>query len=95
MNLKKFKKLSGDASLRQFFRTNNSVLVYSKVQKQMNLLNYDSVNKILIKNQILAPVLIKQNYDKNFIEIKDFGNKNRLRMMSRVKRRLNENLQKT
>ena len=28
MNLKKFKKLSGDASFRQFYRTNNSILVY-------------------------------------------------------------------
>ena len=90
MNLKKFKKLSGDASFRQFFRTNNSVLVYSNVQKQTNLLNYDSVNKILIKNQILAPVLIKQNYDKNFIEIKDFGNKNMLDKIKSSKNKLKE-----
>ena len=88
MNLKKFKKLSGDASFRQFFRTNNSVLVYSNVQKQTNLLNYDSVNKILIKNQILAPVLIKQDYDKNFIEIKDFGNKNMLDKIKSSKNKL-------
>ena len=62
MNLKKFKKLSGDASFRQFYRTNNSVLVYSKIQKRSNLLNYDAVNKILIKNKILAPGLIGQNF---------------------------------
>ena len=68
MNLKKFKKLSGDASFRQFYRTNNSVLVYCKIQKRTNLLNYDAVNKILIKNKILAPGLISQNYKKNFIE---------------------------
>ena len=74
MNLKKFKKLSGDASFRQFYRTNNSVLVYSKIQKRSNLLNYDAVNKILIKNKILAPGLISQNYKKNFIEIEDLGN---------------------
>ena len=78
MNLKKFKKLSGDASFRQFYRTNNSVLVYCKIQKRTNLLNYDAVNKILIKNKILAPGLISQNYKKNFIEIEDFGNKNML-----------------
>jgi len=66
MNLKKFKKLSGDASFRQFFRTDNSVLVYSKIQKRSNLLNYDAVNRILIKNKILAPGLISQNYKKNF-----------------------------
>ena len=90
MNLKKFKKLSGDASFRQFYRTNNSVLVYSKIQKQSNLLNYDAVNKILIKNKILAPGLISQNYKKNFIEIEDFGNKNMLDKIKSSKTKLNE-----
>ena len=90
MNLKKFKKLSGDASFRQFYRTNNSVLVYSKIQKRSNLLNYDAVNKILIKNKILAPGLISQNYKKNFIEIEDFGNKNMLEKIKSSKTKLNE-----
>ena len=90
MNLKKFKKLSGDASFRQFFRTDNSVLVYSKIQKRSNLLNYDAVNKILIKNKILAPGLISQNYKKNFIEIQDFGNKNMLDKIKSSKNKLNE-----
>ncbi len=90
MNLKKFKKLSGDASFRQFYRTNNSVLVYSKIQKRSNLLNYDAVNKILIKNKILAPGLISQNYKKNFIEIEDFGNKNMLDKIKFSKTKLNE-----
>ena len=90
MNLKKFKKLSGDASFRQFYRTNNSVLVYSKIQKRSNLLNYDAVNKILIKNKILAPGLISQNYKKNFIEIEDFGNKIMLDKIKSSKTKLNE-----
>ena len=90
MNLKKFKKLSGDASFRQFYRTNNSVLVYCKIQKQSNLLNYDAVNKILIKNKILAPGLISQNYKKNFIEIYDFGNINMLDKIKSSKTKLNE-----
>ena len=90
MNLKKFKKLSGDASFRQFYRTNNSVLVYSKIQKRSNLLNYDAINKILIKNKILAPGLISQNYKKNFIEIEDFGNKNMLDKIKSSKTKLNE-----
>ena len=90
MNLKKFKKLSGDASFRQFYRKNNSVLVYSKIQKRSNLLNYDAVNKILIKNKILAPGLISQNYKKNFIEIEDFGNKNMLDKIKSSKTKLNE-----
>ena len=90
MNLKKFKKLSGDASFRKFYRTNNSILVYSKIQKRSNLLNYDAVNKILIKNKILAPGLISQNYKKNFIEIEDFGNKNMLDKIKSSKIKLNE-----
>ena len=90
MNLKKFKKLSGDASFRQFYRTNNSVLVYSKIQKRSNLLNYDAVNKILIKNKILAPGLISQNYKKNFIEIQYLGNKNMLDKIKSSKTKLNE-----
>ena len=90
MNLKKFKKLSGDASFRQFYRTNNSVLVYSKIQKRSNLLNYDAVNKILIKNKILAPGLINQNYKKNFIEIEDFVNKNMMDKIKSSKTKLNE-----
>jgi len=90
MNLKRFKKLSGDASFRQFFRTNNSILVFSRIQKKSNLLNYDAVNKILVKSKILAPNLISQNYKKNFIEIDDFGNKNMLDKIKSSKNKLNE-----
>jgi len=34
---------------------------------------YDSINKMLLKNNILAPKLISENYSKNYIEIEDFG----------------------
>ena len=34
---------------------------------------YDSINKILLKNNILAPKLLSENYSKNYIEIEDFG----------------------
>ena len=75
---KKFKKLKGDASSRNFYRKknnkNSSIIVYSKKDKKSNLLDYDSINKILIKNKIIAPQLLSQNYSKNFIEIEDFGN---------------------
>jgi aminoglycoside/choline kinase family phosphotransferase len=76
--LKKLKKLKGDASSRVFYRKkdskSSSIIVYSKKDKKLNLLNYDSINKILIKNNISAPKLLSQNYSKNFIEIQDFGN---------------------
>ena len=71
----KLTPLSGDASFRKFFRKKKSVLVFSKKEKKNNLLIYDAINKVLIKNKIRAPKLISQNYKKNFIEIEDLGNK--------------------
>ena len=75
----KLKKIKGDASFRSFFRkTNikrNSIIVVAKKEKFKNLLVYDAINKILLKNKILAPYLYNENYIKNFIEIQDFGKK--------------------
>ena len=73
----KNKKIKGDASFRNFFRKKkgnfSSIIVFAKKEKLKNLIIYDSVNKILIKNKILAPRLYQQNYQKNYIEIQDFG----------------------
>jgi aminoglycoside/choline kinase family phosphotransferase len=84
---KNFKKLKGDASLRIFFRNNkntpSSIIVYANKDKRLNLLIYDSVNKILIKNNILAPKLLKENYSKNYIEIEDFGNQTIFRLLKK------------
>jgi len=75
---KDLKQIKGDASFRYFFRKKkkflSSIIVYAKKDKRLNLLIYDSINKILIKNNIIAPKLINENYSKNFIEIQDFGN---------------------
>src|SRR6056300_610066 len=50
--LKKLKKLKGDASSRVFYRKkdskSSSIIVYSKKDKKLNLLNYDTINKIII-----------------------------------------------
>ena len=73
MNLNLYKKLSGDASFRSFYRNKESVIVYCKKEKKSNLLIYDAVNKILLKNKILAPKLLFENYNKNYIAIEDFG----------------------
>ena len=75
-NSKDLQKIKGDASIRTFYRNkkNNSIFVYAKEEKNKHLLAYDAVNKILIKNKILAPNLISHHYKKNFIEIEDFGN---------------------
>ncbi len=74
-SLIKFKKIKGDASFRQFYRNqqNKSIIVFSKKEKIKNLLIYDAINKILIKNKILAPKLLSENYLKDYIEIEDFG----------------------
>ena len=75
--LKETKMLKGDASFRKFFRKNykdfSSIIVYANKDKFKNLLIYDAINKLLIKNKILAPKLYSQYYKKNFIEIEDFG----------------------
>ena len=61
-SLTNLKKIKGDASFREFYRNkeNNSILVISKKEKLKNLLVYDAINKILIKNKILAPKSIKR-----------------------------------
>ncbi len=74
MNLSKLKSLSGDASFRKFYRYNNTIIVASKKEIKKNLLIYDAINKILIKNKIKAPKLIRQNYKFKNIQIEDFGN---------------------
>ena len=75
--LKDFKEIKGDASFRKFYRNTkkNSIIVFANKEKIKNLLIYDSINKILIKNNIIAPKLFSQNYKKNYIEIQDLGNK--------------------
>ena len=73
----KLKKIQGDASFRSFYRKKNpkgdSIIVFANKDKKKNLLIYDAVNKLLIKNRILAPKLFNEKYRKNYIEIKDFG----------------------
>ena len=71
------KNLSGDASFRKFYRSNkkkNSIIVFAEKEKKNNLLIYDAINQILLKNKIKAPKLIKEKYNQNYIEIEDLGN---------------------
>jgi aminoglycoside/choline kinase family phosphotransferase len=74
---KEFKEIKGDASFRKFYRNikKNSIIVFANKEKSKNLLIYDSINKILIKNNLIAPKLLSQNYENNYIEIQDLGNK--------------------
>ena len=85
--MKNLTKIKGDASSREFFRkqnnSNSSVLVFAKKEKFKNLIIYDAINKIFIKNRILAPTLYNENYNKHFIEIQDFGNQTIFKLLSK------------
>ena len=86
-SLAKLKHIKGDASFRRFYRhqENNSILVLSKKEKLKNLLIYDAINKILIKNKILAPNLLSENYLNNYIEIQDFGDQTVFKILKNKK----------
>ena len=62
INFKKYSSLEGDASFRKFYRKKNtkdtSIIVFANKEKEKNLLDYASVNKLLNINGILVPNLI-------------------------------------
>ena len=71
--------IKGDASFRKFYRKKNkkksSIIIYSQREKIKNLLNYDSINNLLLNNKIPAPRLLSENFNKNYIEVEDLGTK--------------------
>ena len=75
----KLKKISGDASFREFYRVkkNNktSIIVFARKEQYKNLIVYSAVNKILNSHNILSPKLLKNYYKDNMIEITDLGDK--------------------
>ena len=75
----RLKKISGDASFREFYRlkkgNKSSIIVKAKKEKFKNLISYTIINKILNKNKINAPLLISNHYKHNMIEISDLGKK--------------------
>ena len=87
MNLNKLIRLSGDASFRKFYRNkkNESIIVYCKKDKFNNLVVYEAINKLLNKNNINTPSLIKESYKNNYIEITDLGNISALKKFKEFK----------
>ena len=89
----KLKKISGDASFREFYRLQKgrgtSIIVQAKKEKFKNLITYIVVNNILKKNKIYAPKLITNHYDNNIIEISDLGNKSFYEFIIKKKDKLN------
>jgi hypothetical protein len=71
--------IKADASFRKFYRKKvkkkSSIIIYSEKEKIQNLLNYDSVNKLLLKKNINAPRLLSENFNQNLIEVDDLGTK--------------------
>ena len=71
------KRISGDASFREFYRIKKkhktSIIVFAKREKFKNLIVYCVVNKILNDYKILSPRLIKNFYKDNMMEITDLG----------------------
>ncbi len=91
-NFQNLKEIKGDASLRKFFRKKNkkfnSVVIFAKKEKFKNLLIYDAINKILNENKILAPRLYQENYNKNYLEIEDFGDNTIFKIL--IKKKINK-----
>ena len=85
----KLKKIKGDASFRSFYRKSSSnkksIVVFASKEKEKNLLIYDAINSLLIKNKVLAPTLYSENYKKNYIEIEDFGNDTIFKILNKKK----------
>jgi len=92
MKLNNLKKLSGDASFRSFYRKKNhsqtSIIVFCKKQKKSNLVIYEAINNLLIKENLLAPKMIDNNYNKNYIEIEDLGDNSIYKILKKKKNKL-------
>ena len=75
----KLKKISGDASFREFYRlkknNKNSIVVFAKKEKFKNLAVYAVINNILNNNRINAPKLLSNHYKNDMIEISELGEK--------------------
>jgi len=73
----KLKRISSDASFREFYRIKknftSTILVRANKDKFKNIIVYAAVNKFLIENKIRAPKLIKEYFKNEMIEIEDLG----------------------
>ena len=85
----RLKKISGDASFREFYRlkkgNRTSIIVKANKEKFKNLISYAIINKILKENKINAPKLISNHYQHNIIEISDLGEKSFYDIVSKKK----------
>ena len=89
----RLKKISGDASFREFYRlkkgNKTSIIVQANKNKFKNLIIYAIINKILKQNKINAPKLISNHYQNNMIEISDLGEKSFYDKVQKKKNKFN------
>tara|TARA_B100000029_G_scaffold149928_1_gene145159 strand:- start:75 stop:1037 length:963 start_codon:yes stop_codon:yes gene_type:complete len=85
----KLKKISSDASFREFFRfykgRKTSIIVKAKKERFKNLVVYSVINKFLKDKGIHTPKLISQHFKEGIIEIEDFGDKTLLHYIKQSK----------
>ena len=90
----KLKKISGDASFREFYRLKkgkkSSIIVKSDKEKFKNLITYIVVNNILKKHSIKVPKLISNHYKNDIIEISDLGEKSFYDFIKKKKNKLGD-----
>ena len=90
----KIKKISGDASFREFYKieknSKSTILVKANKDKFKNLIIYAAVNELLIKNKIHAPKLVQEYFDNNMMEIENLGNYSFLDYIKKKKNKFND-----
>ena len=90
----KIKKISGDASFREFYKieknSKSTILVKANKDKFRNLIVYAAVNELLIKNKINAPKLVQEYFDNSMMEIEDLGNFSFLEHVKNKKNKFND-----
>jgi N-acetylmuramate 1-kinase len=86
-------QIAGDASFRKFYRhiskKNSKIIVLAAQEKYKNLIAYTSINKLLRKNNILAPKLYEHNFKEGKIVIQDFGNTSFYKVLNKSKNKFN------
>jgi aminoglycoside/choline kinase family phosphotransferase len=90
----KIKKISGDASFREFYRIKkkfkSTILVIANKDKFRNLIIYAAINDLLIKNKIKAPKLVHEYFVNNMMEIEDLGSLSFLEYIKNKKNKFND-----
>jgi len=90
----KLKKISSDASFREFYRIQknllSSILIRANKDKFKNLIVYAAVNKLLTNNKIKAPKLLKEYFKNSMMEIEDLGTHSFLDYIKHKKNKFND-----